>query len=394
MQFDSFRARFIILSIIVCISGFSQGLLLPLISFIFESRGVDPTLSGIHASGLYIGVFVSALFIEAPLRKYGYRPMIVAGGLLVAVCLMLFPLVDVIWFWFVLRLIVGVADNALHFSTQTWLTQSTPPEKLGRIIAFYGLFFSFGFMIGPKVSELVTIAEFLPFVVSSLLTMLAWPLIFLLKDAGQAKPIDSGVPANFFNTLKNFKAVLITSWACFLMPMLFGVFEGSLNTNFPVFALRNDFTISEVTWILPCFSLGAILLQVPIGVLGDKVGRGRLISILLLLGAVSFSLLEIFNQSFIMMAVLFVLSGIFVGSMYSLGISYMADVTPKFNLPAGNLIAGMLFSIGSISGPIIGGGIISMTDGNYYFSFFTVIIAAVFILNLIFMIKQKRSTMQ
>lgn len=391
MQFDSFRARFIILSIIVCISGFSQGLLLPLISFIFESRGVSATVSGLHASGLYIGVFMSALFIEAPLRKYGYRPMIVAGGLLVGICLFLFPLVDLIWFWFVLRLIVGVADNALHFSTQTWLTQSTPPEKLGRIIAFYGLFFSLGFMIGPKVSELVTIAEFLPFLVSALLTMLAWPLIFLLKDSGSAKPVDSGVPASFFNTVKNFKAVLISSWACFLMPMLFGVFEGSLNTNFPVFALRNDFSIAEITWILPCFSLGAILLQVPIGMLGDKVGRGRLISILLLLGAVSFALLEVFNQSLIMMVILFILSGIFVGSMYSLGISYMADVTPKFNLPAGNLIAGMLFSIGSISGPIIGGSIISYTDGSYYFSFFAVIISIVFLLNLLFLMKHKES---
>lgn len=388
MQFESFKARFIILSIIVCISGFSQGLLLPLISFIFEHRGVDPTISGIHASGLYIGIFLSALFIEIPLRKYGFRPMIVFGGIAVGISLFLFPVIDVIWFWFILRLIVGIADNALHFSTQTWLTQSTPPEKLGRVIAFYGLFFSFGFMVGPKVSELVTIAEFLPFLVSAVLTMCAWPLIFLLKGSGEAKPVDSGVPASFFNTLKNFKAVLITSWACFLMPLLFGVFEGSLNTNFPVFALRNQFDISEVTWILPCFSLGAILLQVPIGILGDKIGRARLISILLILGAISFSLLEVFNQSFIMMIILFILSGIFVGSMYSLGISYMADVTPKYNLPAGNLIAGMLFSIGSMAGPVIGGSVITVTNGNYYFSFFTIIIISVFLLNLLFMLRR------
>jgi MFS family permease len=391
MRFDSFRARFIILSILVCISGFSQGMLLPLISFIFEHRGISPTISGIHASGLYIGVFLSALFIEAPLRKYGFRPMIIAGGLTVGVCLFLFPVIDVIWVWFLLRLIVGIADNALHFSTQTWLTQSTPPEKLGKVIAFYGLFFSFGFMVGPKVSELVTIAEFLPFLVSSILTMCAWPLIFLLRGSGDAKPIDSGVPASFFNTLKNFKAVLMTSWACFLMPMLFGIFEGSLNTNFPVFAVRNDFTLSELTWILPCFSLGAILLQVPIGILGDKIGRSKLISILLILGAVSLSLLEVFNQSFIMMIVLFMLSGIFLGSMYSLGISYMADVTPKYNLPAGNLIAGMLFSIGSIIGPIIGGSVITTTDGQFYFSFFTVAVIIVFLLNLLFMRKRTKA---
>lgn len=389
MDTNGFKRKFIILSIIVCISGFSQGLLLPLISFIFEDRGVHPTLSGLHASGLYIGVFVSALFIEAPLRKYGYMPMIITGGATVGISLLLFPAFESIWFWFVLRLIVGVADNILHFSTQTWLIQSTPPKQMGKIIAFYGLFFSFGFMIGPKVSELVVINEVLPFIVSGVLTMIAWPLIFLLPDAPGAKPVDSGVPSSFFNTLKNFKAVIITSWACFLMPMLFGVFEGSLNTNFPVFALRNDFEISQVTWILPMFSFGAILLQVPIGALGDRVGRGRLISVLLLLGAGTFFLMEVYTHSFWLLMILFILAGIFVGSMYSLGISYMADMTPSYNLPAGNLIAGMAFSIGSILGPVIGGAVITGTAGNMYFSFFVAAILIVFLLNMLYIVTKR-----
>ena len=173
------------------------------------------------------------------------------------------------------------------------------------------------------------------------------------------------------------------------MPMLFGIFEGSLNTNFPVYALRNDFEVSEVTWILPMFSFGAILLQVPIGIFGDKVGRSRLISILLLLGLGTFLLMEIFSDSFLMLMILFALAGIFVGSMYSLGISYMADITPDFNLPAGNLIAGMFFSIGSILGPVIGGAVITGTDGGLYFFFFVIAILAVFILNVIFIISKR-----
>ena len=389
MNTNGFKRKFIILSIIVCISGFSQGLLLPLISFIFEDRGISPTLSGLHASGLYIGVFVSALFIEAPLRKYGYMPMIIIGGATVGIALFLFPAFEAVWFWFILRLVVGVADNILHFSTQTWLIQSTPPRQMGKIIAFYGLFFSFGFMIGPKVSELVVINEALPFIVSGVLTMIAWPLIFLLPDAPGAKPVDSGAPSSFFNTLKNFKAVIITSWACFLAPMLFGIFEGSLNTNFPVFALRNDFEISQVTWILPMFSFGAILLQVPIGILGDKVGRARLISALLLLGMVTFFMMEIYTDSFWVLMVLFALAGIFVGSMYSLGISYMADMTPAYNLPAGNLIAGMAFSVGSILGPVIGGAIITETEGEVYFLFFVVAILIVFMLNIVYMVTKR-----
>ncbi|WP_411842362.1 MFS transporter [Salinicoccus sp. HZC-1] len=389
MKFGSFRARFIILSVIVCISGFSQGMLLPLISFIFENQDISATINGIHASGLYIGVLLSALFIEAPLRKYGFRPMIIIGGSIVGVSLLLFPVLDSIWLWFILRLIVGIGDNALHFSTQTWLTQSTPHHKLGRVIAFYGLFFSAGFMVGPKVSELVTIWEPLPFIVSGILTMMAWPLIFMLKGAEDARPEDTGAPVSLFNTLKNFKDVLLTSWVAFLFPMLYGVLEASLNSNFPVFAIRNDFELSEITWILPAFSLGAILLQVPIGGLGDRTGRAKLINILLLLGAGTFLLMEVFSTSFIMLLLLFILAGIFVGSMYSLGISYMTDITPRFNLPAGNLMAGIMFSLGSITGPVIGGTIISITGGAHYFTFFAGVILIIVMLNLIFMAKRK-----
>ena len=389
MQLGSFKARFIILSIIVCISGFSQGLLLPLISFIFEERGVSASLSGLHTAGLYIGVFLSSLVIEGPMRKYGYRFLIIVGGITVSLAILSFPILDTVLIWFILRIIIGIADNVLHISTQTWLTQTTPIEKLGRVIAIYGLFFSLGFMIGPKVSELVVIWEPLPFVVSGVLTMLAWPLILLIKDAKDAKPAPTDAPMTFFTTLKNFKAVIITSWAAFMFPMLYGFFEASINSNFPVFALRNGLEISAVTWILPMFNFGGILLQIPIGALGDKIGRGKLLSILMVIGIIAFTLMEVFNQSFLGLMILFTVSGMATGSVFSLGLGYMADVTPRENLPAGNVMANIMFSIGSIIGPIIGGFVISVTDGALYFTFFVVIMAIIFILNLVYMSKRR-----
>lgn len=392
MQLESFRARFIILSIIVCISGFSQGMLLPLISFIFESRGISASFSGLHTAGLYIGVFVSSLFVEPPMRKYGYRFLIITGGIVVSITILLFPILDTILVWFILRMIIGVADNVLHISTQTWLTQSTPKHKLGRAIAIYGLFFSFGFMIGPKISELVVIWEPLPFVVSGVLAMVGWPLILLIKDAKDARPDPTDAPMTFFSTIQNFKAVLITSWAPFMFPMLYGFFEASINSNFPVFALRNGLEISAVTWILPMFNLGGILLQLPIGTLGDKIGRGKLLSALMVFGIIGFSLMEVFNQSFVGLMILFTVSGMATGSVFSLGLGYMADVTPRHNLPAGNVMANILFSIGSILGPIFGGFVISISGGSFYFTFFVIIMVVILILNLFYMSKRRNRT--
>ena len=49
------KRRFWILVIIVSISGFSQGMLLPLISAIFEKDGISSAMNGLNATGLYIG---------------------------------------------------------------------------------------------------------------------------------------------------------------------------------------------------------------------------------------------------------------------------------------------------------------------------------------------------
>ncbi|MCY8507807.1 MFS transporter, partial [Bacillus atrophaeus] len=62
---------------------FSQGMLLPVISIIFETQGESAAVNGLHATGLYIGVLLAAPFMEAPLRKLGFKPLIVIGGALV-----------------------------------------------------------------------------------------------------------------------------------------------------------------------------------------------------------------------------------------------------------------------------------------------------------------------
>src|SRR5690606_28070246 len=138
---SSERARFWILVAIVSISGFSQGMLLPLIAVIFEQDGVSSTLNGLSATGLYIGIIAVAPFMEPQLRKFGFKPLILAGGAMVILALLAFPLWKSVLFWFVLRILIGVGDQALHFSTQTWITSTSPQHKLGRNIAIYGMSF-------------------------------------------------------------------------------------------------------------------------------------------------------------------------------------------------------------------------------------------------------------
>lgn len=344
--------RFWILVTIVAISGFSQGMLLPLIAVIFEQSGVSSSLNGLNATALYIGILLVSPFMEAPLRKYGYKPTIILGGGLVVLALTLFPLWKSFWFWFFLRAIIGIGDHALHFATQTWITSSSPTEKRGRNISLYGLFFGIGFASGPLMTPLVNINEALPFIVSSILCLIGWVFVFTLKNEFPEQEVEIN---SFFNTIKRFRTTMKYGWVAFLPPFCYGFLESSLNGSFPVYALRRDIDVASVSLVLTAFAIGSIITQLPLGVLSDSYGRRNVLMIVLSLGFLTFTSASIFEHSFIGLFVSFLLSGMVVGSTFSLGISYMTDLVPKNLLATGNLLCGIFFSLGSLSGPIIGG---------------------------------------
>lgn len=346
------KNRFMILVVIVAISGFSQGMLLPLISVIFERDGVSSALNGLNATGLYIGTLLVSPFMEAPLRRFGFKPVIVTGGFIVFISLWLFPLWKSIVFWYILRLLIGIGDHALHFASQTWVTSFSPGHRLGRNIAIYGLSFGFGFAAGPLFVPLINVFEGLPFIVSGILCMLAWSLVFFMKndfpEMLKGKPDEGG-------TFGRFKMTFIVAWLALLGPFGYGFLESTLNAIYPVYALRIGFIETSVSFLLASFSVGGLVSQIPLGILSDQIGRRAVFLITLGGGAAAFFIASLFETSFVGVLCMFFTAGLFVGSIFSLGISYMSDLAPKELLPTGNLLCGIFFSLGSLLGPSLGG---------------------------------------
>lgn len=382
------RRRFTVLVIIVAISGFSQGMLLPLISIIFEQDGVPSSLNGLHATGLYIGTLLISPFIEWPVRKYGYKPVILFGGVIVFASLLMFPLWKSVTFWFVLRLLIGIGDTAIHFATQTWITSSTPNAKLGKNLAIYGLSFGVGFAVGPLFVGFLDISLALPFIISSVLSLFVWTFVFLLKNE---KPVCSTAKIEV-SSIKRYQTALKYGWIAFLPPFVDGFLESSLNALFPVYAMRNGFEIGTVTIILAAFSIGGILSQVPLGILGDKIGRYKILLIALGGGAAIFTIASIFEHSQMLVAAAFFVAGLLSGSIFSLSVTYMADLTPKDLLTTGNLLCGISLSLGSLSGPLFGGLYLQLFDGVSFLLLMAIVLVVVFIILMHFGREKKAKT--
>ncbi|MCP3029061.1 MFS transporter [Halobacillus sp. A5] len=352
--------RFWILISLVTISGFSQGMLLPLLAVILEQNGVSSSINGLHATALYIGILISSPFMEKPLQRFGYKPVIMAGGALVFISLAFFPIWQSLWFWFALRMLIGIGDQILHFGTQTWITATAEEKTRGKSIAYYGLFFSAGFTLGPLMTNLLSISMYLPFIVSALLSFIVWITMAWVKNE---MPPHEYTTAHGSSSLKRFSTAIKLGWVAFLPPMTYGFLEATLHGIFPVYGMRIGHDVNILSLIIPAFAAASLLSQIPLGALSDQLGRKKVIICVVTGGILAFTLAAFLESSIIGLFATFAIGGLFVGSLFSLGISFMTDLLPKELLPAGNILCGMSFSLGSIGGPFLTGIIIDVFPG-------------------------------
>ncbi|CAM3832199.1 MFS transporter [Alkalicoccus chagannorensis] len=364
--------RYWVLVGMVLIAGFSQGMLLPVLAVLLESAGVPSSMNGVNAAALYIGIILVSPFIEKPVRRWGYKPVILSGLILVTVSVLVIPLWQAFWFWFIMRMVVGIADNLIHFSTQVWISTTAPAAVRGRQLAVYGLAFGLGFGAGPMMTRLLDIHIMLPFLISALLSAAALILMTLVKNEFP----DGGVEtASGLNTWGRYRQVWTKAWFALLPGFCYGYLEASIHGSYPVYAMRMGIDLQLTTMLLlPGFVFGSLLTQLPLGMLSDRIGRSRVLIGLMASGGALFAFMPLAEAIPWLLFSGFLVTGMLLGSLFSLGIAYLADLVPTDLLPAGNVMTAVLFGFGSMLGPVMTGVLIEVIgSGAVYLSLSSVL---------------------
>jgi len=358
---ESSRLTFITLIIVVAIAGASQGLTLPLLAILLEEQGVSSVANGVNAAALYIGILLVSPFLEIPLRRLGYRQTIFAGLVLVTISTILIPLFPHLIVWFVLRMVLGIGDSVLHYASQMWVTAIAPPEKRGRDISLYGLAYGLGFSAGPLGLNLLPYGVLAPFLTLLATYAVAFGLLVRLPNRFPAESPERKTKEN------KYLMVFRLGWLALVPSFLFGYMEASLNGSFPIYALRVGVSVESVSIILPAFVIGSILLQMPLGSLSDRLGRKKVMAWCAVLGGISFALFPLTDHSVPLMMLSLAVTGAAVGSFYSLGLAYAADILPADLVPKAGIIAGMNFGLASIVAPGTNGYVLEYQEPSLMF---------------------------
>lgn len=347
------RTHYFILIAVVVAAGLSQGLLLPVLAIFLERMGISSSMNGLNAAALYVGSFAMTLVAERLLGWVGFKKLIISGLVLVMLSLVAFPLIPSVAVWFVLRVLVGIGDSALHYAAQLWVLMMSTAKNRGRSISFYGMSYGLGFSIGPLGIPLLKYGEAVPFIILAVLFLFIMLVVLFKLPNLKPEKSENGEQQPAGRYLKSYRL----AWFALIPAFLYGYMEAGINSNFPVYGLRSGFTLGEISALLPFVGIGGLVLQLPLGIWSDKFGRKRVLAIAGIVGGCCFLLIPVAGTNFWATLILLTLAGGLVGSFFSLGLAYAADILPRVLLPAANVVASFHFNAGSIAGPNAGGAI-------------------------------------
>lgn len=324
--------------------GIALGLGLPLLSVILERRGVSSSMIGLNAAVAGAASLAAAALITPIAIRLSVRLTMLIAIVLASLSSVGFFVFTEFWMWFPLRLVFHFAITALFVLSEFWINAAAPPGKRGLVLGIYATVLSLGFALGPWIFSQVGSQGFLPFgigagviLVSAIPLFLAWnsqPVI--AKDRRQG---------NFWRYLF---AVPTATGAV----LIFGAVEAGGFTLFPVYGERVGFSEAAAAQLLTAVGIGNVLMQIPIGLMSDRVSdRRSLLSICAGVGLIGTLCLPVLAEDWWLMACVLFLWGGVVAGLYTVGLAHLGSRLPAADLADANAAFIFCYSLGMLVGP-------------------------------------------
>jgi MFS family permease len=316
---------------------------------------VDLSLNRMGASGSDIGLNAAmpavGWLIATPLMPWALRRFHPKAVLL---CLLgiailaagLFPRSNDQGVWLLLRFLFGGGCGMVFRLVEYWINAASPDDRRARNVGIYSVCFCAGAAIGAGILPLVGLEGWPPVMLMVALAGSSF-VIFALMRAGP--PAIDRPPALSFRAVRGLALVAMAGG------LLFGMFEPVPYTLLPVYAVRAGMGEAEAAWLASAFLAGQVLLLVPLGVMADRYGKRRILSICAGTALVLSAPVALLVGDFGPMVAVMLLWGGLAGALYAVSLALLADLYRGEDLAAGNAMFGTLYALGALVGPLLHG---------------------------------------
>jgi MFS family permease len=332
----------------VCIVGFATGITVPWLSLALHAAGVSPTRIGLAAAAPAIGTLLVVPFITPWSERYTTRALMAGSALLAALSMALLAVVPLTLFpaLLLLRLLMGAACSVLFILGEAWINQMAGAGRRGRMVAAYATAFTLCQVSWPTVLSWVGSASFLPIALAVASHLLAGGVLYAGFPAGVKFCGEKSF--GLLGFLKRAPAVAVAVG-------LFAFFDVGLLSLMSLYGLHYGYTERIALLMVTVVLVGDACLQMPLGALSDRLGRTPVqvgCGLMLLLTALGMPFMM--QTSYVLWPWL-VLFGASAGGIYTLGIIRLGDRFRGPDLVMANASVGLLWGVGSLLGPSVGG---------------------------------------
>lgn len=326
--------------------GLTYGLSAPLIALELADRGVSGLVIGANAAMHALGVLLIAPALPRIVGRLGLagpaRMALVAAAVLLAA----FPLLPVLWIWFGLRILLGMASESLFVISESWLSEVAEEGSRTRTMGIYVAAMSAGIALGPAILSATGRDGVLPFLIGAGFALAALLILTVCRPQEVPPEAPGGGGLLIFLRL----APLAVAAAA-----LNAAVEAAGLALLPLYAMDLGWSEAQGTLLLSVLLMGAITLQLPIGWLGDRCDRSRLMAGLALLAGLGALVWPVaLGHPWLAWPLLFLWGGAFVG-IYA---AMLTEVGSRFS---GGDLAGVFAAMsvawgaGALLGPLAGG---------------------------------------
>lgn len=323
--------------------GLTYSLSAPLIAFDLAARGLSEALIGANAAMHAVGVLVTAVALPRMVATLGPRRLILMSIGLSALTLTAFPVMPAVWLWFVLRLFLGMAAEALFVTSETWINALSTENTRARSMAAYTAALSVGLALGPLILSLVGTEGAAPYLLGAGVALTA--AVFVASPRVTAPHFDEPTIGNPVHFVRLAPLALSAT-------MLNAAIETAGLSFLALYAVGLGWAEEHATRLMSVMMIGAILLQLPIGWLGDNMDRRRLVVLLALISAVGAAVWPLaLGSAIATYALLFVWGGAFVG-IYTIMITLVGSRFKGGDLVGIYAVSGLFWGLGALVGPL------------------------------------------
>lgn len=353
---DGQRQRIIAaLSLSIFVIGIAIGGTIPWIALSLERVGTDEVTIGIVVAAQSLGIMAVAPLAYRIATRVGLGRSMILFNLLMLPGLVLLPFTDSTLAWIILRLSSGLSLALPWVLGETWINLVTKPAWRARATAIYGAAIAGGFAIGPLVLTLFESNLDLAIAAFGGLSLIGLvPLLWVLRFAPTIRP----------EPTQAFFSIIFTMPVVFCAVALAAVADMSFATFMPIWGLEQGQSLFMSLVLVTTLMLGNVILQFPLGLLGDRIGLRqtmRLCGLISLAGP--FLIVLVSGNLIALLLVLFVFGG-GVWALYSLALADLGHRLSGSALAAANGAVVFVYTASNVVGPPLAGAGLRLWSPN------------------------------